>query len=105
MQEVDSEIRALMQAMRLDQAGISRRAKVSQATVSRALKGGAPKRRGRAYLRLCNYIQEQRRKGMFSNFDRSQVHEAINRIWDVSKLHADAVARVVEALDDCAHRR
>jgi transcriptional regulator with XRE-family HTH domain len=105
MQEVDSELRALMQAKKLDQAGVARRSKVSQATVSRALMGGAPKRRGKAYLRLCKYIQEQKTKNMFPTLDRSQVHEAINRIWEASKLHADAIAKVVEAMDDCAHRR
>jgi len=105
MQEVDSELRALMYALGLDQIDVARRARVSQATVSRALKGGAPKRRGRAHLRLCIYIQQQRNKGMSSTLNKSQVHEAINRIWSVSKLHADAVAKLVEALDDCARRR
>jgi transcriptional regulator with XRE-family HTH domain len=105
MQEVDSGLRALMQAKGLDQTAVARLAKVSQATVSRALKGGTPKRRGKAYMRLCNYIQEQQRKGMFPILNKDRVHEAINRIWDASKLHADAIAKVVEALDNCAHRR
>src|SRR5581483_7174498 len=102
MQEVDSDLRALMEALRLNQTAVSREAQVSQATVSRALKGGVRVRRGRGYIRLCNYIQKQRDKGMFPKTGNSHVHEAIDRIWSASKLHADAVAKVVEALDDCA---
>ena len=99
MQEVDSELRALMEAKGLDQITLARRAKVSQASVSRALKGGTRRRRGRAYVRLFNYIQQHRRQGAFGGLDKERVHEAIDRIWDASKAHADAVVKVVEALE------
>jgi len=93
---VGSEIRAFMEAKGLDQTTLAKRVKVSQASVSRALKDSARKRRGKAYLRLCIYMQQQNRRRVFDRLDRERMHEAIDHIWDVSEAHADAVAKVVQ---------
>lgn len=96
---MDSELRAVMEAKGLDQTELARLAQVSQATVSRVLRGGVRKRRGRAYLRLCNYIHQQTQQQMFPTISRERVHEAIDRIWDASRTHAEAIMRIVDALD------
>jgi transcriptional regulator with XRE-family HTH domain len=100
MQEVDSDLRTLMKAKGLNQTRLARLARVSQASVSRALKGDARQRRGGAYIRLFNYIQKQARHEALGDLDKERVHEAIDRIWDVSKAHAAAVAKVIQALDE-----
>jgi hypothetical protein len=45
-------------------------------------------------------MQQQNRRRVFDRLDRERMHEAIDHIWDVSEAHADAVAKVVQALDE-----
>ena len=99
MQDLDSELRAFMAEKGLDQVDLAKRAKVSQASVSRVLNGGTQKRRGRAFLRLCKYIQKQREQGTFQASDKERVHELVDLIWGASKAHAKAVTKVVDALN------
>jgi transcriptional regulator with XRE-family HTH domain len=99
MQEADSELLAFMKAKGLNQAQIARRARVSQASVSRALKGSARKRLGKAHTRLFNYIQKENRRAGTIHADKDQVLQAFNRIWGASQAHAAAVAQVIDALD------
>jgi arginine repressor len=84
----------------LTQAALARRARVSQATVSRALAGIALQR-GRARSKLFIYagIQEQpesQRPGQSTG----QVVKAFEAIWDGTQSHARAVARIIEALGE-----
>jgi transcriptional regulator with XRE-family HTH domain len=99
MQENDSELLAFMTAKALNQAQIAKRARVSQATVSRALKGGARKRRGSAYIRLFTYIHKENRRAGVAHANKDEVLQAFDRIWDASHAYAVAVAKVINALD------
>ena len=99
MQEIGSELLAFMKARGLNQGQIAKRARVSQASVSRALQGGALHRRGRAHTKLFIYIQKENRRARAVHADRDQVLEAFDRIWDGSEAHAAAVAKVIDALD------
>lgn len=99
MQECDSALRALMEAKRLNQTEIARRIGISQATISRVLKGPARQRQGRAYAKLCNYIHQQNRRARAIRADKDKVLQVLDRIWDTSQAHAVAVARVIDALD------
>src|SRR5579883_2503369 len=104
MQGCDSELRALMEAKGLNQTAIAKRAKVSQATVSRVLKGSARQRQGRAYVRLCNYIHQQKVRVGLVRAKKEQVLQALDRVWDTSQAHAAAFAQVINALDDLRAR-
>ncbi|MBZ5561682.1 MAG: helix-turn-helix domain-containing protein [Acidobacteriia bacterium] len=98
MQDVSGELREFMAKRGLSQELLARRAGVSQSTVSRALRGGAV-RHSRARHRLMSFARvagptlDTSTKGGIS-----RVVEAFNEIWDGSTAHADAVARVIEAM-------
>jgi predicted transcriptional regulator len=99
MQEADSELLAYMTANGLNQIEMARQAKVSQPTISRALKGGLRKRRGKAYIRIFTYIHKKNRRAGVLRVDRNEVLQAFDRVWGASKAHAAAVAKVIDALD------
>jgi transcriptional regulator with XRE-family HTH domain len=82
----------------LSQTRLAEQARVSQSTVSRALRR-VPDRHSQARFRLSNFTHitestfEDRAKGGIK-----QVVDAFDEIWDGSKAHAEAVANVIEAL-------
>ena len=81
----------------LDREGISQgelanRAKVSQPTVSRALRR-RPGRHTRAYRRLVSFIHEQSGGPGFS--PPSTVAEAVESVWDGSLAHEQALAALI----------
>ena len=99
MQEADSELGAFMKARGWNQTKMAKKARVSQASVSRALKGGVPKRRGRAHLRICNCMHQEKSRKTVDPTDKGKVMQVFERIWGTSQAHADAIARVIQALD------
>lgn len=76
----------------ITQDELAQRAKVSQTTVSRALRR-TPQRQGRAYLRLVIYMQQQRSHSAAPD----EALSAVNDVWDGSEAHAAALARLVFA--------
>jgi transcriptional regulator with XRE-family HTH domain len=97
MQDFSAELRAFMEARGLNQSQVAKSAKVSQATVSRALTK-RPQRCGRAITGLCIYIRNELDAPKFDERDRNQVVKAFDRIWDGTDVHAAAVARIIDAL-------
>ena len=80
-----------MRRRHLTQAELASEAGVSQGTVSRVLRR-TPKRTGRAYRRLCIYIQEQQQ---VSGDDPADIIDAVRRVWDGSERHATALAELI----------
>ena len=97
----DSEaLKAFMEDRHLGQVELARAAGVSQSTVSRAL-SGLPLKHGRARSKLFAYAQltdpyqqVPPRKGP------QRVMTAFHRIWDGTDDHANAVAKIIDALED-----
>jgi transcriptional regulator with XRE-family HTH domain len=91
-----------MDARGLTQVDLAKAAKVSQSTVSRALRG-IPDRRGRARKRLFEYAGITTIEA--SAIDaRRRVLQAFEKMWNGSDTQAAAVAKVIDALRDvCAH--
>src|SRR5579862_7868661 len=88
-------VRQFMEKAGLSQSQLAKQARVSQPTVSRAL-SRQPGRSGRARNRLFNFIQK---KSSASGGQRQGVvMQAFERIWDGSAVHAEAVAKVIDAM-------
>jgi transcriptional regulator with XRE-family HTH domain len=83
----------------ITQAELARRAGVSQATVSRALRR-QPIRHGRQRLRLFTFIQQS--EGVSG---ARRVELAFRRIWDGTDAHAAALARIIAACEGLEPRR
>jgi len=99
MQDLAEALRVHMLEHDLSQQQLAMRSGVSQATVSRALRA-IPERRGRARHRLFTYarindsvVDPSQRKGA------KRVEQAFRRIWDGSEAHAEAVAKIIHALE------
>ena len=85
--DVAKELNTLLSRQGITQAELARRAKVSQPTVSRAIRR-APERRSKGYARLCNYIHEEIDEVPLP----APVRDALAEIWDGSPAHAEALA-------------
>jgi transcriptional regulator with XRE-family HTH domain len=98
MQEASlvDQLLSLMQSRHLSQESVAKAAKVSQSTVSRALRGRI-ERQGRAKAKLFNYIQKELRKEVLSGTGKDKVINAFELIWDGSEEHATAIARIISA--------
>lgn len=86
-----------MEERSLTQADVAREASVSQPTVSRALRG-VPLRTGRARDRLLIYSG----MGAAEANGPDRIAAAFQRIWDKTEAHADAVVKVIDALEGLA---
>ena len=100
VQSVSSALRAFMKEKHLGQAKLAKQLKISQSTVSRAV-NGLPIKHGAARSKLFIYAgiieptqQVPPKKGP------QRVMSAFHRIWDGTEIHADAVAKIIDALDD-----
>jgi transcriptional regulator with XRE-family HTH domain len=98
MQEdsIAKDLLRLIQSRHLSQESIAKAAKVSQATVSRALRGRI-ERQGRARTKLFNYIQQELQKEDLSGTGKEKVVKAFESIWDSSEEHATAIAKIIRA--------
>lgn len=90
------DLLTLIQSKHLSQESIAKEAKVSQATVSRALRGRL-ERRGRARTRLFNYIHQESQNEELSGTGKEKVIKAFENIWDRSEEHAAAIAKIIRA--------
>lgn len=97
----DSEaLQAFLDKNHLSQMELAKAAKVSQATVSRAL-SGVPLKHGRARAKLFTYAQLNGPSGQPPPKKGPQrVITAFKRIWDGTEAHATAVAKIIDALED-----
>ena len=98
MQDAAAKLQAYMDRERLSQTQLAKRARVSQATVWRALNGrserrGAARRKLFAYVGISEWAAPRSPRG-----GRNRVVDAFDRIWDRSQAHATAVAGVIDAL-------
>jgi transcriptional regulator with XRE-family HTH domain len=76
---------------RITQKQLAQQARVSQSTVSRA-RSAEVRRQGRAHARLLTYIHEQSREDL-----HTALRQAIDRTWDRTPKHAQALARLIAA--------
>lgn len=98
MQNVATQLRAFMERNRLSQQQLARSAKVSQATVCRALQGRTI--RGAAKARLFSYAQLEADPSSDKTRVAQRLIAAFDRIWDRSEMHADALVRIIDTLAD-----
>ena len=89
--DLRAAIHAYMVREQIGQGEVAKRAKVSQSTVSRALKQ-EPIRSGRARTRLTIFMQERPEAG-----ELTAVQTALTLVWDGSDAHADALAGLIAA--------
>jgi transcriptional regulator with XRE-family HTH domain len=87
------QLDALMRRRHLSQTEVAAEAGVSQGTVSRVLRR-TPERSGRAYRRLCIYIQQEEQH---HDTEPREVFDAVRRIWDGSEGHAAALVELIVA--------
>ena len=105
MQRFANQLREYMDRNGLSQAELADKAHVSQATVSRALAGKVT-RRGAAKLRLFSYAGITEYNESEDRGDsRTKVIDTFERVWDRSAAHAEAIAKVIEALADLEPRK
>ncbi len=90
-------LKEFMEANRLTQEAIANVAKVSQSSVSRALRRNSV-RHGKAGAKLFIYMQQHLSAGFVSQ-GKGKVVEAFESIWDGSEEHATAIARIIKASD------
>jgi transcriptional regulator with XRE-family HTH domain len=88
--DLPASLRKIMTERQLSQNDVASEAKVSQSSVSRALRSGGP-RSGAAKRRLFKYIQDDPRAMP------RQATEAIRNVWDGSPAHEVALAKLIEA--------
>jgi len=88
-----------MERKGLTQVTLARHARVSQATVSRALAGIAL-RKGSARSRLFIYAGIKQGHGRLPRQSVRQIVKAFESIWDGTHSHARAIARIIEALGE-----
>jgi len=98
MQDAAQRLRAFMNREGLSQETLAKKARVSQATVCRALKNesirrGAARNRLFKYAKITEWMNYER-----SRKSRARVLLAFDRIWDRTDQHANAIARVIDAL-------
>jgi transcriptional regulator with XRE-family HTH domain len=98
MQSASARLQAYMKEKGLTQKELAEITQVSQATVSRALRG-EPHRRGSARdkLFIIAGISELEARPLPRD-PRQRVLVAFDQIWDQTDAHADAVAQVIDAL-------
>jgi DNA-binding MurR/RpiR family transcriptional regulator len=90
-----------MEEHRWSEAQLAAKADVSQSTVSRALTREG-KRVGRAQKRLFIYAKIINKNESREMRAKQRVISAVERIWGRSDQHAEAVAKIINALTDLA---
>ncbi len=91
-----NEVVAFLQTTGISQAELAEKAKVSQATVSRAM-GGRPQRHGSAREKLFTFIHQWTPQPRSASASPHAVFDAVEQVWDGSPEHATALARVIKA--------
>lgn len=105
MQQEAKLLQDYMRQNGLSQAQLAKEVGVSQSAVSRAI-SGTLHRRGAARRKLFAYAGIDDYKCIkYEGDPRAKVMAAFDRIWDNSKAHADAIARVIQALDGLEPKR
>jgi transcriptional regulator with XRE-family HTH domain len=98
MQDALDQLREFMSEKGLSQAELAKKARISQATVSRILSGKKAERDGGARRRLFIYVEKELGLPLLDSGGRERVVRAFDEIWDGSEAHAFAVARIIDAL-------
>lgn len=94
-----SELIEKLEASKATQLAISSAAGVSQATVSRIL-DRCPKRRSKAFVRLCNYALVEPAPTRPADPASSPVlMDVLRQTWDGTPAHAEALADILRAVD------
>jgi hypothetical protein len=98
MQDIASQLKAVMRERGLSQMRLANEASVSQSTVCRAL-DRIPGRHSAAFERLCNYagISHERKDDSMTT-GVSVINAAFMSIWDRTDRQAMAIAKIIEDL-------
>jgi transcriptional regulator with XRE-family HTH domain len=90
------QLRLFMRERHLSQTVVANEAKISQSTVSRALKGTL-EREGPAKAKLFTYMQQVTGTEVLRGKGKERVVKAFESIWDGSEEHATAIAKIINA--------
>ena len=93
---ISKELWLFMRDRHLSQTTIAKAAKISQSSVSRALKGQST-RHGGAVAKLFIYMQKELRAEVLEGKGKEKVVKAFESIWDGSEEHASAIAKIINA--------
>ncbi len=94
-----AQLHAIMDTKGINQPKLAKEVGISQSTVSRALRE-EPKRLGEAHVKLSAYIRKNERElGLRLSSPRDKVIATIDNVWDNADTLADAIARVIKALE------
>jgi transcriptional regulator with XRE-family HTH domain len=100
MQQLSQKLRAFMEAHSLTQSEFATAANVNQSTLSRILRRN-PQRSGRALKALCNYAGIETENAQTSTTEPKRlIMDTFMKIWDGTDLHAETVARIIDALQN-----
>jgi transcriptional regulator with XRE-family HTH domain len=91
-----NRLRAFMEHRHLSQTTVAKAAKISQSTVSRALRGEV-ERQGRAKSKLFIYMQKELDAEGMQGKGKQKVISAFESVWDGSEAHATAIAKIIKA--------
>ena len=92
------QLRAFMERNRHSQSSLAKAAKVSQATVSRALRG-AQICHGAARARLFTYARISRGDALPNKAEaKERLITAFERLWTHSDVHTNAIIGIIDAL-------
>jgi transcriptional regulator with XRE-family HTH domain len=102
-QHLGDQLRFLMDGLSLRQDQVAKAAKVSQSTVSRALRRGYL-RQSRSRVRLEYYLSKTELKLHKRIKLPSDVTRAVREVWDKTDRHAAILAKVILALEGLTPR-
>ena len=103
MQNVAVQLRAFMETSGLSQQQLAANARVSQATVCRALQGATI--RGAAKAKLFSYAKIEASALSDKAKASRRLVAAFDRIWARSEIYADAIVRIIDTLADIPTER
>jgi transcriptional regulator with XRE-family HTH domain len=92
MRDLPEAVAAYLKRAGISQVELANRARVSQATVSRA-QSGPPGQHGRAQAQLFRYIQSQLSEETLP----PTLTAAVSSAWDRTEEHAEALAALISA--------
>lgn len=98
-QSLANQLLAFMASRQLSQKTLAKAAKISQSTVSRALRGEV-ERQGRAKSKLFIYMQKELSAEGMQGKGKEKIINAFEAIWDGSEAHAIAIAKIIKASKD-----
>lgn len=100
MQHLSRRLQAFIREKGLTQAELAEAAHISQSAVSRIMHRTS-RRHGRAFILLCKYAEINPDDADISaETPQKLIMNTFMKVWDGTDIHAETIARVIEALQD-----